>query len=306
MPPFDFEILIQDSLASITSAPQLRSVINKLVLSLINDFEDAAWRHPKFQNYIWDNIVHTALSQRERSALVNKSHSSLKAAAQNLRLTDKDEVGQGSEIAEVFLYGIMHHHYGALPVVPKIFYKQNSQDNVKGADSVHIVIDGDDFSLWFGEAKFYNSISDTRLDVIANSVLNSLSTDKLRKENSIITSLSDLDVLPINDQLRKRIRSALEQGESIDKLKARIHVPILVLHECEMTGLAQEVSEDYKAQIKAFHQNRAEAYFIKQLARSETIHKYHDLTFHIILFPVPDKKKIVEAFIQAVSFYKGQ
>ena len=48
---------------------------------------------------------------------------------------------EGSELAEILLYGIMHHHYKALPVVPKIFNKQNSNDNAKGADSVHIVLE---------------------------------------------------------------------------------------------------------------------------------------------------------------------
>lgn len=306
MSSFDFEILVEDSLASITSVAQLKTKINKLVLSLVNDFEDTAWRYSKFQNWIWDNIAFTALSQRERSALANKSHSSLIAAAKNLRLTDKDEVGQGSEIAEVFLYGIMHHHYGALPVVPKIFYKQNAQDNVKGADSVHIVLNGDDFSLWFGEAKFYNSISDARLDAIVTSVLSLLSTDKLRKENAIITNISDLDEMPIADIVRKKIKNALVCGQSIDKLKARIHVPILILHECSITGQNSDFTEDYKDQIKSLHQNRAEEYFTRQLDNSHVVHRYDDIHFHIILFPVPDKKKIVDAFIQAVAFYKGR
>jgi hypothetical protein len=181
-----FDILIDDSLAGITTVPQLKDLLNKRVLSLINDFEDAHWRYPKFQNYLWDNVAQTALSQRERLALVDNSHSSLVAAARNLRLTDKDEKGEGSEIAEVFLYGLMRDRFGALPVVPKIFYKQNSQDNAKGADSVHIVVSGNDFTLWFGEAKFYNSIADSRLDAVVSSVLKALSTDKLKKENAII------------------------------------------------------------------------------------------------------------------------
>ncbi|WP_314963750.1 DUF1837 domain-containing protein [Bradyrhizobium cosmicum] len=228
MTGLSFEILIDDVLAGITSVSQLTTLVNKRVLSLINDFEDTEWRYLKFQSYLWDNIAETALSQRERSALVDQSHSSLIAAAQNLRLTDKDEVGQGSEIAEVFLYGLMRHRFGALPVVPKIFYKQNVQDNAKGADSVHIVVKGDDFTLWFGEAKFYNSIADARLDAVVTSVLNSLSTDKLKKENAIITSVSDLDGLPIPARLREKIKAALSNRESIDKLKAKIHIPILI------------------------------------------------------------------------------
>ena len=301
-----FEILIDDTLAGITSVAQLTSLINKRVLSLINDFEDAEWRYPKFQSYLWNNIAQTALSERERSALADQSQSSLVAAARNLRLTDNDEIGQGSEIAEVFLYGLMRHHFGALPVVPKIFYKQNVQDNAKGADSVHIVVDGDDFTLWFGEAKFYNSIADARLDAVVTSVLNSLSTDKLKKENAIITSVSDIDRLPISEDLRDKIKAALDNRESIDNLKSKIHIPILLLHECPSTAATGELSDTYKNSISTFHKKRAEKYFTKQLAKSGDIKRYTDINFHIILFPVPNKKTIVDKFVHAVEFYKGE
>lgn len=300
-----FEILIDDTLAEITSVSQLVGLINKRVLSLVNDFEDAKWRYQKFQNYLWDNIAQTALSERERSALVDQSHTSLVAAAKNLRLTDNDEIGQGSEIAEVFLYGLMRHRFGALPVVPKIFYKQNVQDNAKGADSVHIVVDGDDFTLWFGEAKFYNSIADSRLDSVVTSVMNSLATDKLKKENSIITNVSDIDYLPISAELKERIKRALDNRESIDYLKPKIHIPVLILHECNFTSRAKEITLRYREDMIKYHKERAESYFLKQLSKSDSVHKYTDLNFHIILFPVPDKKKIVDKFVDAVAFYKG-
>lgn len=301
-----FDVLIDDALSNITSAVQLKGLMRKRVLSLVNDFEDTSWRYPKFKSFLWDNIAQTALSQRERASLVDQNHSSLVAAAKNLRLTDKDEVGQGSEIAEVFLYGIMRHQYKALPVVPKIFYKQNVQDNAKGADSVHIVINGDDFTLWFGEAKFYNSIENYRLDSIVTSVMASLATDKLKKENAIITSVSDLDGLKIDPTVRENIRLALSNRESIDNLKSKIHIPILILHECGDTAQSKELSQSYKDKIKLYHKGRADAYFAKQIAKSSNIHKYDDINFHIILFPVPCKKDIVDAFVNTAAFYKGQ
>ena len=306
MAGLSFEILIDDTLSGITSAEELKGIINKRVLSLINDFEDAKWRYSKFQKYLWDNIAQTALSERERSALIDHSYSSLVAAAQNLRLTDNDKIGEGSEIAEVFLYGLMRHHFHALSVVPKIFYKQNVQDNAKGADSVHIVIQDDDFTLWFGEAKFYDSIENARLDSVVTSVMNSLSTDKLKKENAIITSVSDIDDLPIAPTLRNKIRAALDNRESIDNLKSKIHIPILLLHECSTTLGTTELSDAYKADIIAFHKERAHAYFKKQANKSGSVHKYDDVNFHIILFPVPSKKIIVDAFVKTVAFYKEQ
>ncbi|ATJ91015.1 MULTISPECIES: HamA C-terminal domain-containing protein [Acetobacter] len=302
-----FETLIDESLSKITNVTQLKMLLNKRVLSLVNDFEDGKWLSSRFQSYLWDNIAQTALSERERLALADQSHSTLVAAARNLRLTDKDGVGQGSEIAEVFLYGIMKNHYKALPVVPKIFYKQNVQDNAKGADSVHIVVseDGQDFTLWFGEAKFYNSIADARLDAVVNSVYASLNTGKLKKENAIITNVSDLDQLVLAEALRAKIKAALSSQVSIDHLKPKIHVPILIIHQCAETAKCVELSEEYRKVICAYHKERAEAYFSKQISESSKVHKYGDIQFHLILFPVPNKKAIVDTFLRAVSFYKG-
>ena len=302
-----FETIIDASLSKITNVAQLKAMLNKRVLSIVNDFEDGKWLGSRFQSYLWDNIAQTALSERERLALADQSHSALVAAARNLRLTDKDEVGQGSEIAEVFLYGIMKNHFGALPVVPKIFYKQNVQDNAKGADSVHIVIseDGDDFTLWFGEAKFYNSIVDARLDAVVNSVYASLDTGKLKKENAIITNVSDIDRLILSGPLRAKIKAALSSQVSIDHLKPKIHVPILILHQCAETAKCVQLSDEYREAISAHHRERAEAYFSRQIAGSSKVHRYSDIQFHLILFPVPDKKAIVETFLRAVSYFKG-
>ncbi len=214
----DFEILVDDHYLKIFSDTALAPVENKSVLSLVNDFEDQMWRYEKFENFIWDNIALTALSAQEREKLIGQSRSTLRESAKSLRLTDKvADIGKGSELAEIVLYGIMHHHYGALPVVPKIFYKQNVQDNAKGADSVHIILEGDDdFSLWFGEAKFYNSIEDARLPAVVESVGNSLKTDKLKKENSIITNTSDIDRLVTNPELAAKIKDALSTKNSMD------------------------------------------------------------------------------------------
>lgn len=274
------------------------------LFSLVNGFEDGKWRYPLFNNYIWDNIGQTTLTAKERESLVN--HSLLTAAAKNLRLTDDgDSVGEGSELAEIILYGLMKDYYGALSVVPKIFYKQNPRDNAKGSDSVHIVIENnDDFSLWLGEAKFYNSIEDARLGAVIKTVEASLQTEKLKKENSIITNLSELDAVVENSVLRDRIRALLSETSSIDDLKPKLHVPILLLHECDHTNSCTEMSDEYRNTIRDHHRERAQSYFSKQAAALTDIHKISEITFHVILFPVPKKAEVVKLFIEGVKYFK--
>jgi hypothetical protein len=304
----NFEILVDDLYLKIFSDTALTPVDNKSVLSLVNDFEDEKWRYENFENFIWDNIALTALSAQEREKLIGQSRSSLRESAKNLRLTDKaGDIGKGSELAEIVLYGIMHHHYGALPVVPKIFYKQNAQDNAKGADSVHIVLEGnDDFSLWFGEAKFFNSIEDARLPAIVKSVGNSLNTAKLKKENSIITNASDIDRLVANQELAAKIKDALAAKRSIDQIKPKIHVPILLLHECSITASTKEMNDAYRESVKKYHLERASSYFEKQISSlSDTVAKYAEVKFHIILFPIPDREKLINQFSNEVAFHKA-
>lgn len=303
----DFEILINDTFTNINTDITLNPTDNKSVISMINNFEATEWRYNHFQNFIWDNIAETSLSHRERESLVDSHHSLLTYAAKNLRLSDKSgDISKGSEIAEIVLYAIMKHHFKALPIVPKIFYKQNAQDNAKGADSVHIIIENDtDFTIWFGEAKFYSSIEDARLPDIITSVENSLLTEKLKKENSIITNIADIDSLIGNEALRNSIKSALSPRESIDLIKPKLHIPILLLHECEITRRQSIISDDYRNELIAYHKNRAESFFKKQLNKIGGIPHYSQIKFHLILFPVPLKKTIVDKFVSMADFYKN-
>jgi hypothetical protein len=302
----DFEVIVDEQFMDICLDEQLVPIKNKNVLSIINDFQDGKWRYSKFRKFIWDNIAETALSYDERKSLVNESYSALVESAKSLRLTDiSSTIGQGSELAEIVLYGIMKHHFGALPAVPKIFYKQNAQDNAKGADSVHIVLtDNEDFTIWFGEAKFFNDIGNNRLGEIVTSVGNSLATDKLKRENAIITNVKDIDSLIVNESLKADIKTALSPKSSIDSIKPKLHIPILLLHECEHTSSCTMLSDSYKQSVINFHHQRATAYFKKHLKALKNIHLYEKITFHLILFPVPDKAPIIDKFIKDVQHYK--
>ena len=302
-----FDVLIDSGFADICTNPDLTPINNKSLLSLLNDFEEGQWRRERFLAYVWDNIAETALSKKERDSLLGSPLSSLKASAKNLRLADNDERGKGSEISEILLYGIMKDYYHALPVVPKIFHKQNTKDNAKGADSVHIVLKADmsDFSVWFGEAKFYKSLSSDAMDDVIESVKNSLDKDKIKKENSIITDLRDLDGFEMPDELRQKIYKLLDQDRSIDVIKPKLHIPILLLHQCEKTKSAKEMDENYLEKIKRKHIKKANDYFAKQVdALKDIVHKYEEIHFHLILFPVADKDAIVEEFLKLATIYR--
>lgn len=303
-----FEVIVNEIFDDIKLDHELHPTTNKSVFGIINDYENGEWRYKRFQSFIWNNIKETALSYKERQALIQDGEGSvLIEAAKKLRLVEGEKAfGRGSEVAEIVLYGIMKDYYNALPIVPKIFYKQNENDEAKGADSVHIIVESaDTFSLWFGESKFYNSIENARLDKIVESVKESISLNKIKKENGIITNLSDInDFQEISGDLRGKIKASLSQDASIDRIKPILNIPILLLYECEITKGNTEFSEEYKKSIIDHQKERATQYFKKQIEKCSDIHMYEKIKFHIMLFPVAEKEKIVSKFIQIAKVYR--
>lgn len=218
-----------------------------------------------------------------------------------MRLSDDN--GKGSELAEILLYGIMKRHYGTLSVVPKIYYKQNARDNAKGADSVHIVLEDDKFSLWYGESKFYSDLEGA-MRAALSSVKDTISDSKLRKENSIVTSLKDLEVLIQNENQLEEIRSMLSPNTSLDALKPILHIPILLLYECDITSKQDRWNSAYSSQICSLYQEKAGAFFQRLNGACSEIFCYEEITFHLILFPIPNKEDVVNRFVERAKYLK--
>ena len=300
-----FHIILSCPFSDLAVDKSLTPIERKDTLCMVQDFEDGEWRINDFLDYIWDNIAETALNNAERTALGNRPSSLLVRAAKNLRITDNDIAG--GEIAEVLLYAIMRNYYGALPVVPKIYYKQNVNDYAKGADSVHIVIEPDNkFSLWLGEAKFYDSIDDSRLNSIVDSVYNTLSTEKIKKENSIIVGINELQSLGLSASFIEEIYSLLNRDVSIDRIKPLLHIPILILHECDITSSTTQLDEAYMSSIKSYYIDRINLYYKKQINKcASEVHLYSEIHFHLIIFPVPKKSDIVEKFTNRAKIFRN-
>jgi hypothetical protein len=298
-----FDVVVDDILQNLSSNDIIPN--NKALLSLVNDYEDGEWRRQKFEHFIWNNIKETALSKTEKEALIGDEQTILTKSAKNLRLLVAEE--SGGEIGEILLYGIMRKYYSALPIVPKIFYKQNRNDFAKGADSIHITLNKDStFSLWLGEAKFYNSIDNARLNSIVDSVHNMFIKDKLRKELNIVTSTKDLELFIKDENLLAEIKNKLSDGISLDEIKQQLHVPILILHECDITKNNTGDYEDYKRKIKEEHIKKAEIFMSKQDKKFIDIYNYHEIKFHLILFPVPNKSILVDRFYKKARFEREE
>jgi len=147
-------------------------------------------------------------------------------------------------------------------------------------------------------------LNDSNFYQITNSLYNALQTDKLKKENSLILGVSDLQYLGLSENIVEKIRKDLSPRNSIDAIKPLINVPIIVLHECEITNNTTIYSREYCDSIKEMYTDKINSYFYKQYNKLKDLHLYSNIKFHLILFPVPNKEQIINRFLKAVKFYK--
>ena len=112
-------------------------------------------------------------------------------------------------------------------------------------------------------------------------------------------------VIPDPDT-RKFVQTILRRETSVDEIRKRLHVPILLLHECDKTQKATELSETYLEEIKRYHLDRAINYFNIQNGKQkkQNVHGYDNIQFHLILFPVPNKNEIVNWFVERAKQIK--
>lgn len=240
-----------------------------------------------FYRFIMKHMLNAALSLREREASFLSDAEKLKRAMSHYRVTTNQRA-KGSEIAEICLYGVMADYYKAVSSVPKIYYKQSRDKQVNGADSVHVVVDSTgEFSIWLGEAKFYKAPSVAAYKDITTSIVAMLDPERLEIENRQIAGLPDLKTALVNDEMYQRIQAILDSDGLSQELISVLHVPIMLLYGSnKIFGGEDKLIEDQKA--------IATNYFKQHLEDiSKALPMLKEIKYHLILFPVSDKKSIV-------------
>ena len=299
--PFDV-IIANEQLCSIAFKYE-QTMEEERLLGLANDYEEGKWREELFCDKIIDYLPLCALTAEERAKCQLSYHSLTKRAVNKLRSCSNSTKDSSGEMGEILLYGIMQHYFHAAESVPKIFYKQNRNDLVTGADSIHIVVEENDFSFWLGEAKFYVDLNQA-MNSAVDSVKDILNKTKLSKEKSYISGLIELRTSPSLSMHQKEIENILSGCSSIDNFRRKLHIPILLVCEYKEVKEAQELNDELRQKLRNKYIQSALKFFKKlKLNLAEAMHLSKGVKFHLILFPVPDIKKLNSEFSEMKNCY---
>lgn len=248
------------------------------------DYESGEWNYRQFMAWVNSHLLSFALTPREISDL-NDSNApeKLERAASNV-YGRKNKIERRGEIGELILHGLVRDIFGTKPLISKIYFKTAPGETVKGADCVHVIeLDGEIDSLWLGEAKFYKNGTKGITAAVA-SVKDMLTRFSDRQE--FVTIRHHLDN---SDLIAEKAESLLSDATSLDKIRAKITMPILVTYESPITIKHTVDSEQFRSELA----QEIEPFITQYLNETSSI---EEVELHIFFMPLKNKKDLVELF----------
>lgn len=252
-------------------------------------FEDGTWRHRQLAQHLIEWLPEFALSHSERKSIEDYNAIRLVRKAAHQIYTSEKYKRRG-EFGEIILHAILRQEFNTLPAISKVFFKDSSNDTVKGFDAVHVVNTKDEeLELWLGEVKFYKSISRAINDVIQELKIHS-ETNYLRSEFIAIENKIDSQ-WPLAQSLKK----LMDNSTTMDETITRLCFPVLLTYNSQKFKGHASACEELTRELKAEIQKHSITFTNKLNELNKP------LKILLILFPLNTKESLVSAMDQELK-----
>jgi hypothetical protein len=261
-------------------------------------FENQEWRYKA----LVDDFIRWApdwiLRKSELRDVDGSNMTDLLMKALSRIYTSKKYENRG-EIGELLLHMILRRFMGSDQAINRLYFKDASNDTVKGFDSVHIVEatspSGEtELDLWLGESKYYKDSTAALRDVLTELEIH-LSKDYLRGEFSAIT-----DKLEPDWKHAEAVKKLIDSTTSLDKIFTRIVVPVFITFNSKTAAKYRVTDSDYKDELELFIRKKWKSFQgnIKLKNLPDTVR------VHLIMLPMDTKAKLLKEFDSRLKLWQ--
>lgn len=266
------------------------------LLGVCAGYEDGEWRSAQLSRDLIGWALDWILSPSELQGLgqANAVNMLEKALSRIYKSSDYKKRG---EIGELLLHIILRRFMLSQRIISRLYFKDASNDTVKGFDAVHIVENTDEgleLQLWLGESKFYTESTSAMYEVL-NELKIHLKTDYLRSEFAAIS-----DKIPAGWKYESQIKKLLSRTESLDSVFKRVVVPIFITYDSEVTGGHTAWTDEYIEEIKGELTTEWNS-FRERLGRANLP---RTIRVHLILLPMATKRDLMDRFDERLKAWQ--
>lgn len=249
------------------------------ITGLCAGYEQKQWRALALAEYLMESMPDFCLTYSEYKRIDHDSAMKLIRRAAKLIYKTKKFKNRG-EFGELLLHVALKATMKTLPAVSKIYYKDSSNETVKGFDAVHVVAGENGLELWLGEVKFYSDIASAIRDV-SDELEKHLDADYLKSEFLLILNKID-DAWPHAAELKL----LLDEKTSLDEVFKSFCIPVLLTYDGATTCGHDELSDAYKEALSA------EFLEIQKRFNKKNVAVPHKI--HLFLVPLSTKTALLE------------
>ncbi len=253
-------------------------------------FESRQWRKDQLVNYLFEYLPEFALTYSELGNLTGENMvAKMRQVAASIYQSEKFK--NRGEFGELLLHAIIREMYDTIPAISKIYYKDGSNETVKGFDAVHVVVTDKALELWLGEVKFYNNISNAISDVIEE-LKQHIKTRYVRNEFIAITNKIDTK-WPHADILK----TLLHPNTSLDDVFSNTCIPVLLTYDSTILAKYNNKCDEYIQEISEEFQ-RFHKKFCDKLGE-------FPLSIHLFLFPLNTKAELINSLESKLKIWQS-
>jgi hypothetical protein len=249
--------------------------------ALCAGYELGKWRSQQLASHLISWLPEFAFSGRDRDAIGahNAGHSMARAA--KLVYTTIKSADRG-EIGELLLHIALRQVFDSIPAISKIFFKDSTNDTVKGFDCVHVVVNSGIYELWLGEAKFYKDIKEA-IREIEKDLEAHTKADYLRMEFAAIYNKID-----DKEEFAAQLKQLIANNNSLDKIFEKICIPVFIAYESSSIKSNDAVTDKFREMIRKEVMNHHKFFSSKNLPQK--------IKIHLFLLPMLCKADLVNEF----------
>lgn len=287
------------STASLDPPPQPRPFLEVRVkelelrpglLAVCAGYELDKWRAARLAAHMIQWLPDFVLRDSERRGLRAENAVELIASAAHAVYSSEKYQRRG-EAGELLLHIILRQVFGTTPAISKLFFKDSSNDTVKGFDSVHVTSANGELELWLGEVKFYDDIASAIRDVVQELEEHS-QADYLRREFAAIVNKID----PASP-MSARLKALLDPNTSLDQVFSRLCVPVLLTYDSATIAAHTKVTTDFTTAFEVEVKKHHATFSGKQLPA--------ELRIHLLLLPLHRKADLLAEFDKRLKNAQG-